>query len=112
MAKIGKIDTECKLRTSYYLSAAAGGGVYIKIYLISPIPPSLAVNFLKSPLYTLLVTLPSLSVPPEKPSDPPIYFFNPLQRLEGMTLIFLFKSSPPSRLKSEQFRTNLDNTKQ
>ena len=26
MAKIGKIDTECKLRTSYYLSAAAGGG--------------------------------------------------------------------------------------
>ena len=55
MAKIGKIDTECKLRTSYYLSAR-GGGVYIKIYLISPIPPkalnnsndppSLAVNFL------------------------------------------------------------------
>ena len=35
MAKIGKIDTECKLRTSYYLSA----GGYIKIYLISPIPP-------------------------------------------------------------------------
>ena len=56
MAKIGKIDTECKLRTSYYLSAQGGGGVYIKIYLISPIPPkalnnsndppSLAVNFL------------------------------------------------------------------
>ena len=56
MAKIGKIDTECKLRTSYYLSAPGGGGVYIKIYLISPIPPkalnnsndlpSLAVNFL------------------------------------------------------------------
>ena len=54
MAKIGKIDTECKLRTSYYLLAP--GGVYIKIYLISPIPPkalnnsndppSLAVNFL------------------------------------------------------------------
>ena len=52
MAKIGKIDTECKLRTSYYLSA----GGYIKIYLISPIPPkalynsndppSLAVSFL------------------------------------------------------------------
>ena len=38
MAKIGKIDTECKLRTSYYLSAGGGGG-YIKIYLISPIPP-------------------------------------------------------------------------
>ena len=35
MAKIGKIDTECKLRTSYYLSAR-GGGVYIKIYLILP----------------------------------------------------------------------------
>ena len=55
MAKIGKIDTECKFRTSYYLSAG-GGGIYIKIYLISPIPskalynsndpPSLAVNFL------------------------------------------------------------------
>ena len=57
MAKKGKIDTECKLRTSYYLSA--GGGVYIKIYLIFPLPPfppkalynsndppSLAVNFL------------------------------------------------------------------
>ena len=26
MAKIGKIDTECKLRTSYYLSAGGGGG--------------------------------------------------------------------------------------
>ena len=28
MAKIGKIDTECKLRTSYYLSAPGGGGLY------------------------------------------------------------------------------------
>ena len=56
MAKIGKIDTECKLRTSYYLSAGGGGKINIKIYLISPIPskalynsndpPSLAVSFL------------------------------------------------------------------
>ena len=54
MAKIGKIDTECKFRTSYFLSA--GGEIILKIYLISPIPskalynsndpPSLAVNFL------------------------------------------------------------------
>ena len=59
MAKIGKIDTECKLRTSYYLSARGGGGFILKFtwfYLISPIPPkalnnsngppSLTVNFL------------------------------------------------------------------
>ena len=41
MAKIGKIDTECKFRTSYFLSA---GGGYIKIYLISSIPPKALYN--------------------------------------------------------------------
>ena len=60
------------------------------------------------------MTLPSLSVRPEKPCDPPIYFFNPLQRLGGMTLIFLFKSFPPPGLNLSSFEqiwtieTNLD----
>ena len=54
MAKIGKIDTECKLRTSYYLSAG-GGGFVLKFTWFPPSPrrlynsndpPSLAVNFL------------------------------------------------------------------
>ena len=48
MAKIGKIDTECKFRTSYYLSAG-GGGVYIKIYLISPIPRRLCIILMIPP---------------------------------------------------------------
>ena len=69
MAKIGKIDTECKLRTSYYLSAAAGGGGFnIKIYLISPLPPKALYNSNDPPLigsqFSIVPTLHSVGDPP------------------------------------------------
>ena len=105
MAKIGKIDTECKFRTSYYLSAG-GGKINIKIYLISPIPSKALYNSNDPPphwqsiFYSPHFTLCWWPSPPppftlKNHVTPPIYFFNPLQRLEDMTLIFLSKSSPP-----------------
>ena len=104
MAKIGKIDTECKLRTSYYLSAG-GGGFILKFTWFPPSPRRLCIILMIPPHWQSIFYSPHFTLcwwpsppPPftlKNHVTPPIYFFNPLQRLEDMTLIFLSKSFPP-----------------